>query len=59
MAVVIESPDEVLGLGEVGLATVMQRTQPEGSRSGPGETDRTIHRCVGSCAWPPRATRRS
>ena len=43
MAVVVESPEEVLGLSESGLRTEMQRTQPEGSRSGPGDTDRTIH----------------
>jgi uncharacterized protein len=43
MAVVVEGPKDVLGLNETGLSTVMQRTQPEGSRSGPGDTDRTIH----------------
>jgi hypothetical protein len=43
MGVVIEDPVTVLGLSEVGLPTVMQRTQPEGSRSGPGDTDRTLH----------------
>ena len=43
MGVVIESPVDVLGLGDRGFATVMQRTQPEGSRSGPGDTDRTLH----------------
>lgn len=43
MAVVVESPADVLGLSETGLSTVMHRTQPEGSRSGPGDTDRTIH----------------
>lgn len=43
MGVVIESPHEVLGVGERGFATVMQRTQPEGVRSGPGDTDRTLH----------------
>jgi len=41
--VVIESPTEVLGLGDAGLEGVMQRTQPEGMRSGPGDTDRTLH----------------
>ena len=30
-------------LAESGYASVMQRTQPEGSRSGPGDTDRTLH----------------
>jgi hypothetical protein len=43
MGVVIESAEEVLGLDERGRATVMQRTQPEGVRSGPGDTDRTLH----------------
>jgi hypothetical protein len=31
MGVLIESPEEVLGVGERGFATVMQRTQPEGT----------------------------
>lgn len=43
MGVVVEGPAEVVGLDERGFATVMQRTQPEGSRSGPGDTDRTLH----------------
>jgi len=43
MGVVVESAPEVLGLDERGRPTVMQRTQPEGSRSGPGDTDRTLH----------------
>jgi len=43
MAVVMEEPQDVLGLDEAGLRSVMHRTQPEGSRSGPGDTDRTIH----------------
>lgn len=42
MGVVVESSEEVLGLGVEGLRTVMQRTQPEGSRSGPGDIDRTL-----------------
>jgi hypothetical protein len=41
--VVIEQPSEVLGLDERGYESVMERTQPEGSRSGPGDTDRTLH----------------
>ena len=40
---VVEEPGDVLGLGETGFASVMQRTQPEGTRSGPGDTDRTLH----------------
>jgi hypothetical protein len=43
LGVVVESPDEVVGLDEHGFTTVMQRTQPEGSRSGPGDIDRTLH----------------
>jgi hypothetical protein len=43
LGVVVESAEEVLGLDERGFRTVMQRTQPEGSRSGPGDTDRTLH----------------
>ncbi|SRR6266851_449184 len=43
MAVAIEAPEQVLGIGETGLNSLMQRTQPEGVRSGPGDTDRTVH----------------
>lgn len=43
LGVVVESPAAVLGLDAEGFATVMQRTQPEGVRSGPGDTDRTLH----------------
>src|SRR5947199_7750672 len=43
MGVVIERPEAVLGLDPRGFTTVMQRTQPEGTRSGPGDTDRTLH----------------
>ena len=43
LGVVVETADVALGLGERGFATVMQRTQPEGSRSGPGDVDRTLH----------------
>lgn len=43
MGVVIEPAVQVLGLTEVGMRTIMQRTQPEGSRSGPGDIDRTLH----------------
>lgn len=43
LAVVVESPEHIVGLDETGFATVMQRTQPEGSRSGPGDVDRTLH----------------
>ena len=42
-AVVVESAEEVLGLAPGGPATIMQRTQPEGVRSGPGDIDRTVH----------------
>ena len=43
MGVVVEAPEQVIGLDERGFRTVMQRTQPEGSRSGPGDVDRTLH----------------
>lgn len=43
LGVVVESPDQVLGLDEQGMRSIMQRTQPEGSRSGPGDIDRTLH----------------
>jgi len=43
LAVVVESPDQLLGLDERGFKTVMHRTQPEGVRSGPGDVDRTLH----------------
>jgi len=43
LGVVVERPEEVLGLGERGFESVMQRSQPEGTRSGPGDTDRTLH----------------
>ena len=42
LAVVVETPDQVLGLDRDGSKTVMQRTQPEGVRSGPGDIDRTL-----------------
>ncbi len=42
-AVVVESAEQVLGLEHGDPPTVMQRTQPEGVQSGPGDTDRTIH----------------
>ena len=43
MAVVVESAAQVLGLHPFGMRSEMHRTQPEGSRSGPGDTDRTLH----------------
>jgi uncharacterized protein len=43
LGVVVESAEEVLGLDDRGFRTVMQRTQPEGKRSGPGDVDRTLH----------------
>ena len=41
-AVVVEAPEQVVGLGPA-LANHMQRTQPEGHRSGPGDTDRQVY----------------
>jgi hypothetical protein len=43
LAVVVETPEQVLGLDDRGVRSVLQRTQPEGSRSGPGDIDRTLH----------------
>lgn len=43
LGVVVEAPDQVLGLDDRGFASVMQRTQPEGIRSGPGDVDRTLY----------------
>ena len=43
LGVVVETPAQVLGLDEGGFRTVMQRTQPEGVRSGPGDVDRTLY----------------
>jgi hypothetical protein len=43
LGVVVETPEQVLGLDPRGFQTVMQRTQPEGVRSGPGDVDRTLH----------------
>jgi hypothetical protein len=41
-AVVVETPGQTLGLGPA-LENHMQRTQPEGHRSGPGDTDRQVY----------------
>ncbi len=43
IGIVVEPATQVLGLDDRGFGTVMQRTQPEGSRSGPGDIDRTLH----------------
>jgi hypothetical protein len=43
MGVVVEEAALVLGLDDRGYRSVMQRTQPDGSRSGPGDVDRTLH----------------
>lgn len=43
LGVVVEPLDQVVGLDERGFRTVMQRTQPEGARSGPGDVDRTLY----------------
>ncbi len=43
IGVVVEGPVDVLGLVDRGSSSLMQRTQPEGSRSGPGDVDRTLH----------------
>lgn len=43
LAVVVESAEQLVGLDQDGFKTVMQRTQPEGVRSGPGDVDTTLH----------------
>src|SRR4029077_9855583 len=43
IGVVVETPDQLVGIDVDGFRTVMQRTQPEGARSGPGDIDRTLH----------------
>lgn len=43
LGVVVEPATDVVGLNERGFRTVMQRTKPEGERSGPGDTDRTLY----------------
>lgn len=43
LGVVVEPPEQVIGLDPDGFRTVMQRTQPEGERSGPGDVDRTLY----------------
>lgn len=42
MGVVIEAPEDVLGVDLHGYRSVMQRSRPEGTRSRPGDTDRTL-----------------
>lgn len=43
LGVVVEMPEQVLGIDERGFRTVMHRTQPAGVRSGPGDVDRTLY----------------
>jgi predicted nucleotidyltransferase len=43
MGIVVEGPLDVLGLAETGWRARMHRTQPEGVRSGAGDTDRTLY----------------
>jgi hypothetical protein len=43
IGVVVETPDQLVALDSTGFRTVMQRTQPEGMPSGPGDVDRTLH----------------
>lgn len=43
MGVVVETPTQVVGLSPHGFPNTMQRTQPEGTRSGPGDTDRMLY----------------
>jgi uncharacterized protein len=43
IGVVVETPEHLVRLDADGFRTVMQRTQPEGAPSGPGDVDRTLH----------------
>lgn len=43
LGVVVESREQLVGLDKAGFRTVMQRTQPEGHPSGPGDIDRTLY----------------
>ena len=43
LGVVVESREQLVGLDKAGFKTVMQRTQPEGHPSGPGDIDRTLY----------------
>jgi hypothetical protein len=43
IGVVVETPADLVCLDSHGFRTVMQRTQPEGEPSGPGDVDRTLH----------------
>jgi hypothetical protein len=52
MGVVIETPREVLGLGERGAGTVMHRTQPEGA------PDARLERLAGDDSLPDGPARR-
>lgn len=49
MGVLIECPSEVLGLSAAGFPNTMHRTQPEGVRSGPGDTDRSLYSLRSFC----------
>lgn len=49
MAVVVEPPHVALGLSPTGMANEMLRNQPEGVRSGPGDTDRTLYSLRSFC----------
>lgn len=43
MGVVIEDQNQVFSINGSGFPNTMQRTQPEGTRSGPGDTDRSLY----------------
>src|SRR6476469_11129163 len=57
LGICIEPPEYVVGLR--GFEQWVYRTQPEGSRSGPGDVDRPSTRCESGAAWRSRATRPS
>lgn len=43
MGLVVETANQIFGLDGRGFQNVMHRTQPEGTRSGPGDTDRSLY----------------
>jgi hypothetical protein len=49
IGVVVEPPHLALGLSPTGMPNTMQRNQPEGTRSGPGDTDRTLYSLRSFC----------
>ena len=55
MGVVVESPEQLVGLDEGGFRTVMQRTQPDGMSLGPGRHRSDV--ALAAAVSPPRGVR--